>query len=181
MTIRRYRLFLAVLAVDAILAVFRPSVARHSVVNTLEFLWDVVAIVPTVMVLIALFDVWIPRHVVERSVGAASGVRGVLLTIMLGTAAAGPLYAAFPVARSLHEKGARLANVAIFLGVWGTIKIPMILLESSYVGVRFALLRLALTLPGVIAIGFLVERMAGAVRSDEDIRAQPDVAVGGGA
>ena len=34
----------------------------------------------------------------------------------LGTAAAGPIYAAFPLGLSLREKGARTANLVIFLG-----------------------------------------------------------------
>ena len=80
------------------------------------------------------------------------------LAILLGTAAAGPLYAAFPVAVSLQKKGARLANIVIFLGTWASIKIPMILLESSFIGLRFSLLRLALTVPGVIAMGVVMER-----------------------
>jgi hypothetical protein len=35
----------------------------------------------------------------------------------------------------------------------------MILMESSFIGVRFALLRLAFTIPGVLGVGFLMERM----------------------
>ncbi len=37
--------------------------------------------------------------------------------------------------------------------------IPMLLLEATYVGTAFALVRLALTIPGVIAIGLLMERL----------------------
>ncbi|MGD0843778.1 MAG: hypothetical protein ABSA06_05330 [Geobacteraceae bacterium] len=52
-----------------------------------------------------------------------------------------------------------MANIAIFLGTWATIKIPMIMMESSFIGIRFALLRLALTIPGVLGVGFLMERI----------------------
>jgi uncharacterized membrane protein YraQ (UPF0718 family) len=159
MKMRRYRFFAGILALDLALSVFRPAMAHAAALNSVRFLWTVMLIVPAVMVLVGLFDVWTPRDVIERNLGARSGLRGAGLAMLLGTAAAGPLYAAFPIALSLQRKGARLANVVIFLGTWATIKVPMILLESSFVGMRFALLRLGLTVPGVLAVGFLMERM----------------------
>jgi uncharacterized membrane protein YraQ (UPF0718 family) len=119
---------------------------------------EVLAIVPSVLVLLALFDVWVPKEVIERSLGADSGAKGVLLALLLGTGAAGPIYAAFPIALSLRAKGARTANLVIFLGAWATIKLPMLMMESAFLGTRFAMLRLALTLPGILAVGFLLER-----------------------
>jgi uncharacterized membrane protein YraQ (UPF0718 family) len=157
--LKAYGFFLAILGADLLLSLFSPTLAWLSTRNALRFLWEVLLIVPLVMVLIALFDAWVPRKLVEEHIGPASGIRGAALAILLGTAAAGPLYAAFPIAVSLQRKGARLANLVIFLGTWATIKIPMLLLESRFVGLRFALVRLALTVPGVLAMGFLMERL----------------------
>jgi uncharacterized membrane protein YraQ (UPF0718 family) len=64
----------------------------------------------------------------------------------------GPLYAAFPIGKSLLDKGASLYNVAVFLCVWAAIKIPMILFEIKFLGAEFALLRLALTVPAILII-----------------------------
>ena len=125
----------------------------------MSFLVEVLLIVPPVMVLMGLLDAWVPRQIVEAHLGKDAGVRGAGVAILLGTAAAGPLYAAFPIALSLQKKGARLANVVIFLGTWATIKIPMIIMESSFIGLRFALLRLAFTVPCVLAAGYLMEMM----------------------
>ena len=109
------------------------------------------------MVLMGLLDVWVPRQMVEAHLGHDAGLRGAGFAILLGTAAAGPLYAAFPIAISLMNKGARVANVVIFLGTWAAIKIPMIIMESSFIGLRFALLRLMFTVPCVLAAGYLIE------------------------
>jgi uncharacterized membrane protein YraQ (UPF0718 family) len=154
-----YRLFLAVLLVNLGLAAWQPALARDSTVTSWRFLLEVVSIVPPVMVLMGLLDVWVPRRLVESHLGPASGALGAGLAMLLGTAAAGPLYAAFPVAVSMQRKGARLANVVVFLGTWAAIKIPMIMMESSFVGLRFALLRLALTIPCILATGWLMERL----------------------
>jgi len=153
-----YRLFLVVLAVNLLLLFWQPALARHSALNSAGFMLEVLSIVPPVMVLMGLLDVWVPRRLVESHLGPDSGMLGAAVAILLGTAAAGPLYAAFPVAVSLQKKGARVANIVIFLGTWGSIKIPMILMESSFIGLRFALLRLAFTVPCILLAGYLMER-----------------------
>ncbi len=165
----RYRLLLVVLAANLLLACWRPSLAGNAAFNSSSFLLEVLSIVPPVMVLMGLLDVWVPRTLVESHLGPEAGLIGALVAILLGTAAAGPLYAAFPVAVSLQRKGARLANVVIFLGTWGTIKIPMIMMESSFVGLRFALLRLVFTIPCILVAGYLMER----VMPQESLTAEP--------
>lgn len=134
-----------------------PALAARSLRQWFVGIGEVLAIVPSVLILIALFDVWVPKAAVERGLGPASGLRGVLFALLLGTGAAGPLYAAFPIGLSLREKGARTANLVIFLGAWATIKIPMLMMESAFLGTRFTLLRLAMTLPGILACGFAME------------------------
>ena len=154
-----YRLFLVVLAVNLVLFLVEPPLAQQSAINSMSFMLEVLSIVPPVMVLMGLLDVWIPRRLVESHLGQESGFIGAGVAILLGTAAAGPLYAAFPVAVSLQKKGARLANIVIFLGTWASIKIPMILMESSFLGLRFALLRLLFTVPCILLSGYLMERI----------------------
>ncbi len=160
--LKAYRLFLSILVGNLLLALWNPSLAKLSATTSINFLGEVLLILPAVMILMGLLDVWVPRHLVEAHLGPDAGVRGAGLAILLGSAAAGPLYAAFPVALSLQKKGARLANIIIFLGTWASIKIPMIVMESSFIGVRFALLRLLFTIPCVLAVGYLMERMISA-------------------
>lgn len=155
--LKKYRLFLLVLAVNLLLSLWHPAVAGLAVSKSLSFLAEVLLILPPVMVLMGLLDAWVPRQLVEAHLGPDAGLPGAGFAILLGTAAAGPLYAAFPIAISMKNKGARLANVVIFLGTWASIKIPMLIMESTFVGLRFALLRLVFTVPCVLAAGYLVE------------------------
>lgn len=149
----------AIAAVHLGLAWRFPGLATASARGGLQGFGQILAILPAVLVLLALFDAWVPRAMVERSLGPGSGLRGVAFAMLLGTAAAGPIYAAFPLGLSLREKGARTANLVIFLGAWATIKVPMLMLESAFLGPRFALIRLALTVPGILGCGFLMERL----------------------
>ena len=155
--LKKYMMFLSIIAVNLILFLWSPSLAELSVTKSLSFLKEVLLILPPVMVLMGLLDVWVPRQMVEDHLGRDAGLRGAGFAILLGTAAAGPLYAAFPLAISLRNKGARVANVVIFLGTWAAIKIPMIIMESSFIGLRFALLRLVFTIPCVLAAGYIIE------------------------
>ena len=84
-------------------------------------------------------------------------MRGCLLAFFLGSAAAGPLYAAFPMAGVLLKKGAGLFNVFLFIGAWATTKIPLIMFETATLGFRFMALRLACNIIGIIVIAKILE------------------------
>ena len=157
--LKKFRLLALVLLTELVLAFVNPHVARSAAVNTGEFMWNILMVLPMILILMGLFDAWVPRSTVERNVGPGTGLRGVALSILLGTAAAGPLYAAFPLAKSMQDKGAGIANISIFLGTWASVKIPMVAMETHFVGLNFAMLRLGLTVPGVILIGFILERL----------------------
>lgn len=154
-----YRVVVVLLAVNLALAFLRPGLAAASVATSGGFLVEVLLTLPPILALMGLLDAWVPRAFVESRLGQGSGALGTLLAMLLGTAAAGPLYAAFPIAVALRGKGARLANVVVFLGAWASLKLPLLLLEGSFVGLRFALLRLALTAPCVLGMGWLMERL----------------------
>ena len=170
--LRKYALFLLVVAAGLLLLWFDPARGRAAASSTGRYLLEMLLFLPPIMVLMGLLDVWVPRKIVEQNVGPDSGIRGVVISILVATAAAGPLYAGFPVAAALLKKGCRLANAVIFLGAWATIKIPMLMMEIKFLGLPFALTRLLLTLPGIVLTGYLVEKLltggGGKDRSSSD-------------
>jgi uncharacterized membrane protein YraQ (UPF0718 family) len=74
-------------------------------------------------------------------------------------AAAGPLYAAFPIAAIMIKKGAKFTNILIFLGAWSTMKIPMFLFEMASLGYDFAVTRLLLSLVGILFMSWLINKL----------------------
>ena len=99
---------------------------------------------------------WVPRETMIKYMGEGSGVKGIVLSILLGSAAAGPLYGAFPVAAVFMKKGVKFSNVLIFIGAWSTTKIPMLLFETAALGLKFALTRLLIDIPGIILIAYIL-------------------------
>ncbi|MFB0566653.1 MAG: permease [Candidatus Aminicenantaceae bacterium] len=149
--------FILLLLVCNILVFISSRQKGLSIVLTAKnYLFEMFSILPPIIIIIGLFDVWMPKKVIERSMGRSSGLKGILVAIFMGTAAMGPLYVAFPVGISLIKKGASLFNTTIFLCVWASIKIPMILFEIKFLGPDFAGLRLALTIPSIIIISLLL-------------------------
>lgn len=94
-----------------------------------------------------------------KYMGKGSGIKGIILSILLGSAAAGPLYWAFPIAAVLMKKGVSFRNILVFIGAWSTRKIPMTLFEMALLGSRFAFIRLAVDIPGIILIVYLLEKL----------------------
>jgi uncharacterized membrane protein YraQ (UPF0718 family) len=157
MKIKAVPAILAVLAAATVLVwAMRPDKALAVLFVSKDYLLEMLSVLPPVLVLCGLFDAWVPKRTIERLMGDASGIKGTSFAFLLGTVAMGPLYAAFPIGKSLLDKGASLYNVAVFLCVWASIKIPMILFEVKFLGAEFALLRLALTIPAILVIGGLL-------------------------
>jgi len=121
-------------------------------------------VLPPIFILLGLLDAWVPREAMIRFMGEHSGIKGILLAFLLGSAAAGPLYAAFPIAAVLMKKGAGFGNVMIFIGAWSTTKIPQLLFEISALGARFMVTRLLVDICGIIIIARIISSM---VNKDE--------------
>lgn len=123
------------------------------------FMKELFTLLPLMFILLGLFDVWMPREQVEKHIGEDSGLKGSLIVALLAFMQAGPLYAAFPVAYTLWKKGCSRFNIFLYLGAFSTMKIPMLMFEIGFLGVKFSLLRVALTLPAVIAIAFILQHV----------------------
>lgn len=157
--LKRYRAFLILLAVNIALGVAMPEIGRSSATITKNNLLEMLSIIPPIFILLGLLDVWVDRATMIRYTGKGSGVRGVLISFVLGSAAAGPLYAAFPVASVMLKKGSSVFNVLVFLGAWSTTKIPMLTFEAANMGLRYMLTRLSMSVVGILLIAVLTDRL----------------------
>jgi uncharacterized membrane protein YraQ (UPF0718 family) len=124
-------------------------------------------VIPPVFLILGLLDVWVPRETMVRYMGEKSGLKGVVLAILVGSAAAGPLYGAFPIASVFMRKGVKFTNILIFIGAWSTTKIPMFLFEIESLGAKFAFTRLAVDIPGIIIIAYILARLIPKHNLDE--------------
>lgn len=163
---RRYRLFLLFSGFSAALLLIAPDTGWKALSITWESMLEMLSFLPPIFILLGLLDVWVDRETMMKYMGDGSGLRGSILAFILGSAAAGPLYAAFPMAGVMMRKGARMLNVFIFIGAWSTTKVPLIMFETATLGMRFMILRLAFNIVGIALIAKILDmeaRRAGLV------------------
>lgn len=156
--LKRYRFVIGIAIVLGIFTVFVPDIGRKTIDNTLAQLIQMLFIIPPVFILLGLLDVWVPREIMTKFMGDNSGIKGIVLSFLLGSMAAGPLYGAFPVAAIFMKKGARFSNVLIFLGAWSTTKIPLLMFEYASLGWKFATTRLIVDIFGIYIIARLIDK-----------------------
>jgi uncharacterized membrane protein YraQ (UPF0718 family) len=151
-TLKKYRVFIVLVCLNIILGVVSPDLGVESVRITKENLLEMLSVLPPIFILLGLLDVWVNRKTMMKYTGKGSGLPGVLISFLLGSAAAGPLYAAFPIAAIMLKKGCSFFNALIFVGAWSTTKIPMLTFEAANLGFPFTLVRLAFSLVGILVI-----------------------------
>ncbi len=122
---------------------------------------EMISFLPAIFILIGLVDAWVPKEVVARHTGEGSGWKSSLWMILLAMLQAGPLYGAFPVACLMWKKGTSPRNIFIYLGAFCTLKLPLLGFEISFLGLKFTLLRTALSVPVFILIAITMDRFFG--------------------
>jgi uncharacterized membrane protein YraQ (UPF0718 family) len=153
---KRYLFFIITLIILGIIFIINLNLGIKAISTVGFSLKEMALVLPPIFILLGLLDVWVSREKMIKFMGEGSGIKGIIIAIILGSVAAGPLYAAFPIAAVLMKKGAKLSNILIFIGAWSTTKLPMFLFEMSSMGIKFALTRLLIDIPGIIIIGYAI-------------------------
>ncbi len=154
--IKRYKFALIMFFCLIIILFISNDLGVKSLVNIKASFLQMLSVLPPIMLLLGLMDVWIPREVLMKYMGDKSGLIGIALSILIGSVAAGPMYAAFPFTAVLIKKGVKFSNIIIFMNAWCVTKISTLMFEVSAIGYKFTLARLIIDFPGVIIMGFLV-------------------------
>ena len=124
--------------------------------NFWGFIKEMLFALPVMFILVGLFDVWVSKEKVQKHIGEASGIKGIMLIMLLAFMQAGPLYAAFPVAYILWKKGTSARNIFIYLSATSIVKIPMLAFEIGFLGIQFSLLRILISIPVFIIVGTIM-------------------------
>lgn len=127
--------------------------------NTAFYLKEMLIIMPVVFLLTALIDAWVPKSMIMSALGESSGIKGSFTALVLGSISAGPIYAAFPVAKTLLKKGASIGNIVVILSAWAVIKIPMLANEVKFLGPKFMIARWIFTVASIMAMSYIISKI----------------------
>ncbi len=159
--LKKYKLFIITLIALVILYIINKEMAIKSAKTTLSSFKQMLIYIPPIFVLLGLLDVWVEKEAMIKLMGENSGISGILLSLVIGCCAAGPLYGAFPIAAVFMKKGVKFSNVLIFIGTWSCAKIGMILFEIASMGAKFAFTRLIIDIPLIIIIAYIIPKIVG--------------------
>ncbi|GAB6188982.1 permease [Marinitoga arctica] len=157
--IKNNKLIFISIVLYAIVFFVKPTIFFKGLEMTKGFLIEMIEVMPPILIISSLITVWVPSEVIMKHFGKKSGIKGKLLSIFTGAISAGPIYAAFPVAQALFLKGASVANLVIIISSWAVVKVVMFMVESSFLGVSFALTRYVLTIPAILLMGYIMEKL----------------------
>lgn len=159
--LKTYKWFVFFIFLNLLLFLVDQATGKQAAINTISNFYEMLKVLPPIFILIGLFDVWVPRETLVKYMGEGSGLKGMLLAFFLGSFTAGPLYASFPVAVILMKKGSKFSNVLIFIGAWSSTKLPLMLFETTNLGLSFTLVRFGLNIMGIVSMAFAIEWITG--------------------
>jgi uncharacterized membrane protein YraQ (UPF0718 family) len=145
-------------ALGSVVGKYDPGIALWT--NLWQYLKTMLLLLPPVFILIGLFEVWVKQETIEKHFGESHGISAWFWLIILSSTTIGGLYVSLPLAYSLYKKGTRLRLVYGFLGFSTICRIPMTFFEASFLGLKFTLIRYAVSLPLVILSAMILEKSA---------------------
>ncbi|MEL7623094.1 MAG: permease [Clostridiales bacterium] len=156
----RENLFLVIVTLAYIIMfIVKPAMGIESVKSSGYYIKEMLMIMPVIFILTALLDMWVPKEKIMRYLGKEANAKGVVLSFVVGSISAGPVYAAFPMCVMLHKKGASIRNIVIILSSWAVIKIPMLLNEAKFLGPKFMAIRWVLTVIAIIIFSWITQKI----------------------
>lgn len=161
---RLYLFLLIVLLIVVIVCLNYPEKGKKFLPIIFKYGWQILLIMPPILILMGLMQVWITKEWIQKYIGNQSGVKGKILCVLFGTLPTGPMYLFLPLASSLLKKGASVSNIIILLGIMSSEKIPQMLVEINFLGLRFALTRFVLTATAVVIMGEVIENLVSRQR-----------------
>lgn len=157
--VKRYIFFIVCLVVTLLLTILNKNLGLKSFNIAFSSFIQMLQVVPPIMIILGLVDVWIPRETMIKYMGDNSGIKGISIAMLIGSIAAGPMYAAFPFTTVLLKKGVKFSNIIIFMNAWCVTKISTLMFEFSSLGYKFTLARLIIDIPGVILMGYIAQAL----------------------
>lgn len=158
-TIKKNRLLALVALVYLVLFIVMPEKASASVSNSVYYLLEMLQILPVIFLMTVVIEAWIPKETIILHMGDKSGLWGNILSLALGSLSAGPIYAAFPISKTLLGKGASISNIVIILSSWAVIKVPMLANEAKFLGPGFMAVRWILTVVAILIMAALLGKI----------------------
>jgi uncharacterized membrane protein YraQ (UPF0718 family) len=158
-TLKSYMMTLITIIILIVMFFFDKRTANDALNITFSSIISMLKVLPPILIIMHSLDIIIPKEVIVKHIGEDSGIKGYFWALILGTFAAGPLYAAFPIAAMLAKKEAKMAYLIFFLGMWTVTKLPVFTFELNFFGASFTLLHVITGIIYFFILSIVLEKL----------------------
>ena len=144
----------------AVWQIHGPERFRHALDHAFELFLFIMPSLITGMLLAASLRQLVAPGAMAKWMGADSGWMGLIIATIAGMATPGGPMAAFPLVLVLAAAGADRGTLIAFVSAWTINGFQRVLVyEVPLLGIEFALLRLIVSLPFPIFMGWIARRL----------------------
>lgn len=150
--------FIYVIAIIAFLVSLAKDVnkTRVALIKSWKSFSNIFPPLLTVLSLVGLALTVLNPGLISKIIGAETGIKGMIITSVIGAITLIPGFVAFPLAASLLEKGAGIMQLAVFISTLMMVGFATLPLEISYFGRKVAFLRNGLAFIFSFFVAFII-------------------------
>lgn len=134
---------------------------RSALIKAVRAFLNILPDFATVLAIVGLVLTFLSPSIVAGLIGRGTGILGMLVTSVVGAITLIPGFVAFPLAKSLLERGAGIMQIAVFVSTLMMVGFVTAPLEIRYFGKKVTVLRNALA----YVFSFIVAVIIGVVVS----------------
>lgn len=129
--------------------------------SSLSLFLDITPRLSAAFLMAGFVEVLVPKDLITKWMGERSGINGILIATVAGVVTPGGPMISFPLIAALYRLGANFGPLVGYLTSWELMGIQRIIVwEIPFMGIRFAVLRFAVSLLLPIIAALTAQRLA---------------------
>ncbi|HHF99036.1 MAG TPA: permease [Candidatus Aerophobetes bacterium] len=140
-------LIMGILAFILILTGYFKGQSQHleGMKLSLNMILQILPLLIFAFIVAGMIQVLLPHELLDKWLGAASGIRGILVGTVAGGLTPGGPYVSLPLVAGLLKAGAGVGTMVAFLTGWSLWAVSRLPMEVGILGWRFTVIRLVST------------------------------------
>ena len=129
--------------------------------DDLHLFFVLAVFVPAVLLMSAVVEVMMPPGLVQRWIGARSGLRGLVLATLAGMFTPGGPFVAFPLVLALLRAGADYGALVAYVTAWSLLSVfRMLVFEIPFTGIELPAVRFVTCFFLPVLVGLIARWLA---------------------
>ena len=145
----------SVLFIYGILFIVMPDKASTALASSGKVIVNLLMPLCLVFILMLVLNLFLKPAYITKFLGTGAGIKGILLSATAGIISMGPIYAWYPMLKTIREKGGDNSLIAIFL-CNRAVKPFLLPIMISYFGWIYVPILTVFTIFGSIGVGYCI-------------------------